>query len=438
MNSSQERARTPTSSKLLALLLYSTLGGILLLPQLSINGGFHPNGILRADQIIIPLFITFLILLNRHNLRLPFNRFGLGLFLITGIIGTSLIANLLIHGQQFAINDVFDFLIWFTSAIMFVVFGGNLPKHILERAFWVSICLLLIVAIFAALQSVGNQFAVETLGPAFTTRSSRHIKVAPTATTSNPNTLGKLFLIPLFAACALSYRNLSNEEVSSNISSKISWGIVTAIFGYLLLETDSRSALLAAIIGLSVISLALFVGRIGSKRRRKYIIASLFFIMAVSLVLIIFIFDVGRMSNLQNPLQDNSLQIRLRRWKQIMPILLKRPILGHGPANLFRAKVPFDHIDSGVLSWGYHYGIVGIVGYLYFAFGAVQLGISRLIDRDLFQNQPMLWSASAAVTGWFSGTLATWTVAGVPQSRRVFTFALLVAILVTARCSQES
>jgi len=431
MRSHDGQVAGSTSRRLSAFLVYLIILAVLVSPQFSPFGAIGPDGILRGDQILIPFLIVLLVVVNRDRLRIPLSRISIGLFAITAAITTSLIINTIFLDLNPSAGELFDVLIWTTYTLMFMVVGGNLSGEIAERGFGLVLVLTIVIAIFAVLQAAGNHFAIETLGSVYTDRLSRLVNVAPTATTSNPNTLAKLVLIPLFAFAALAYRSITGNNGHSSLFRTILFGALAVAFGAIIVMSDSRSGLIAAMVGLGIVSLGFVYGRVGDDRRRTIILLA-GTVLGITLVfLAIFVFEVGRIGNLQHLFQDSSLQRRFEKWNRIVPIILEQPIIGHGPAPLYQARVSFTHIDSGVLSWWYHYGLLGVVSYLYLVLGIVRLGLQGLMNVDLFQDRPILWSAAVAAAGWFSGTLAAWTVAGVPQSRRVFTFTLLIAVFVS-------
>jgi O-antigen ligase len=422
----------------MSFLSYIVVAAVLLSPQFSPTGDIGPAEILRADQLLLPILILLLMLVHVDAIHIPVNRVSLGLVAITVVISVSLMLNTLLFALRPTIGDTFDVLIWSTYALTFIIIGGNINPKIARRCLKLSLVVTLLIAVFGLFQSVGNQFALELLRPVYTERSIRDVSISPTATTSNPNTLGKLVLIPLFVFFALFYRSLVTKNGQQNPAHSVIFACLLAMFFSITIISDSRSALVGAVVGFCVIGAVLIFSQLGDNSRRRLIIGGTTVGLGLSLYLSIFVFEIGRIGNLQQILQDRSLQIRFNRWRQILPFILDRPLIGHGPAPQFRKSLKFDYIDSGVLSWWYHYGIAGVLCYLYLALGAIQLGIRGLRNSNLFRDQPVLWSCSVAITGWFSGTLVVWTVAGVPQSRRVFTFALIVATFIMANLIEST
>jgi O-antigen ligase len=239
-------------------------------------------------------------------------------------------------------------------------------------------------------------------------------------------------MIPFFSFFALFYASINAGGWRTDKLRPVVWATLSLLFFTMIIVVDSRSALAGAAAGIVVVSLLLVKARIGDDRLRENAVKYSLAAVSLILVLSIFVLDIGRIGNLQNILEDSSLKTRLVRWEKILPLILERPFLGHGPSKQFVTEVDFEHIDSGFLSWAYHYGIAGVLSYLYLSLGAIQLGWKKLKEPCFFETQPLVWSGSVAVIGWFSGTLITWLFAGVPQSRRVFLFAIIIAAFVSS------
>lgn len=430
MGSSTTRFQGPVGIIVL-LLSYFIVSTVLLSPQFSLSGGISPDGLIRIDQVAIPFGVVVLALLCRDNVRLPVNRVTCGLLLVNFSIVSSLVANSILSGLIPELGNIFNILIWLTYTLMFLIIGGNLSEDVSNRSFVLTIGLTIVIGVFALLQASGTSLAVETIGSIYTNHEPYRIVLSPTATTTSPNTLGIIFIIPLFACLALFYRSAMRTGTRPNIPQILIWGFLSAVFGGLIILTDARSALAATVAGLPLVIVGVLQARIGSDRRRKFLVSGTLFFMLIAIILSIFVLEIGRVAYLQNPFQDQSLMQRIEKWPILFQMILERPIIGHGPGNLFvNTGTETLYFDSGFLSWWYQYGLVGVAGYLYFALGVVRLGYRGLTDIELFERSAFLWGAAVAITGWFSGTLVAWIFVTVPQNRRAFTLALLTAAFV--------
>jgi len=208
------------------------------------------------------------------------------------------------------------------------------------------------------------------------------------------------------------------------------WLVLVGIFSVVMVASDARSTLVGVIFAVCVVGFGMLMSNIGNRTKRYKIILSSIILLAVSLFIIIEVLEIGRFAALQNPLQDNSLQARFGKWTVVFPLILERFFIGHGPSKAAQLSVGIYHIDSGFLSWWYHFGILGVISYLAVALGAIRMGVGMVGDRRLFQGEPVFWSAAVALLTWFIGSFVVWTFAGIPQDRRVFTLLLIwIALL---------
>lgn len=413
-----------------ALLSYLSVVAVLTSPQFTPLSTVGPAGILRGDQILIPLLIIALTLTYADEFTIPSSYLLWGLVGITVTIGVSTVINAQLYGTGVDVGDLFDILVWATYAGTVVAVGGNLPRAVARHALRLAVVVTTLIAVIAVLQSMAVPFAIEVLAPVYT--HNAHLRVIarrPTATTLNPNTLGILLSIPLYYAVARSYRSFVLEESLIRYSSVVGWALVALLCSYVILLTGSRSALLAVVAGLSTIAVVVHTGDAGIRKRRFFLLGTGAVMVTVALVLIVVVFEVGRYDYLANPLQDPSLQKRFEIWSVTLPLIRNRPLLGHGPSKdaLYAAGLMF--VDSGFLSWLFHYGIVGIFAYGLTLAGTLRAALGKVLAVGTFERDPVFWAASVAVVGWVAGSTVAWSVAGIVQNRRLFAFAVLFMAL---------
>jgi|AntDeeMetagen681_2_1112603.scaffolds.fasta_scaffold00915_5 O-antigen ligase len=430
MNRLTIRDQKSTAWAFTAILSYLTVIAVLLSPQFYYTGKIGPSEPFHGERVIISALIILIAVACSDRVRIPVNRVSFGLILITTSVTISLLSNIVLFGLNPSYYDVLFILLWVTYVLIFIVIGGNISIKTAQSCLILSLVITILIAVFALFQSAGNQFALETLRPIYTERSIRHVRLSPTATTSNPNSLGKLVLIPLFTFFALSYRSIIKKREHKDIMYSILFAFLALLFFSIIVISDARSALIGAIVGVCVIITSLKFSQVGNHKYEQWITRGIILVVILILYISIFVLEVGRIGNLQNILQDNSLQTRFYRWKQILPLILDHPLIGHGPDDRFISQVSFEYIDSGVLAWWYFFGIVGVLSYLYFVIGVIRVGFNGLRNKHMFQDRPIIWSSSVAVLGWFSGTLVVWIFAGVPNSQRVFTFALIIVAFI--------
>jgi len=425
--------------RIISILTFLLVFALLWLPYFNPSGYIGPEGILRLDQVILPVFALALAVYRPKFFRIPVNLVVVGLVLVVSIISLSIVTNLFLHDNPGRVGDFFDVVVWTSYVGLIIAIGGNLPSEISSRALRWILVLSTGVAIFGVLQSFDFEFAVEGLAPIYTWRDLRLVRLAPTATTSNPNDLAKMLALPLFFSLGLLYRRISIGKVRENLRNTVITGTIVALFSYVIIQSNSRSGLGAVVIGSFVLFFLLFAGKMGTKRQRRIFLISASVTIGLTLLVIIFVLELSTFRYLQAPLQDPSLQMRFDRWVKIIPIIRDQPLLGHGPSKHFLQAVPYNDIDSGLLAWLYHYGILGLVAYLLVVLGALKIGIQTILNRDLFEQQPDAWAAAVAIVAWFSGFTVSWTFIAIPQARRVFVLSLLVlAFLISINMDEES
>jgi O-antigen ligase len=284
------------------------------------------------------------------------------------------------------------------------------------------------IALLGILQWYNVGVTTEIVAPLYTTRLDT-IGRAPTATLKNPNSLGKIMLVPFFFSLARVYQLYATNPSVEKVQKLALWSILSAIFAATVIVSNSRSALAGLSFGLAIIILFITLEQTGDRKKRHSILTAVVVFGFIGLYLVISVFEVGRVANLQNPLQDNSLRTRFSIWKTIIPVILERPLLGYGPSKSAQLKVGVSYIDSGYLSWWYHYGLIGLT-----AFGAVILcglrtGMNMTINKTVFEENPVFWCTAVATIGWFCGAAVFGGFVSVLQDRRVFTFILFVISL---------
>jgi O-antigen ligase len=416
-----------------SLLLYSLAVAILLGPYFTPFSVFGPEGILRADQVLIPILVTTLVVLHSDRFVIPNNPVVFAIGLIVGFMSLAIFTNAVLYAGTTGIGDLFDVIIWISYLALVVTVPGNISIEQAKQTILVIIGLSTGIALLGILQWYNVSVTTEIIAPLYTTRLDT-IGRAPTATLQNPNSLGKLMLLPFFFSLARVYQIYATNSLVGGAQKLSFWSILTTIFAATVIVSKSRSALVGLMFGLAIIVLLITLEQIGDSKKRQNILTVVVVFGFIGLYLVISVFEVGQITNLQNPLQDNSLRTRFSIWENIIPFILERPLLGYGPSKSAQLEVGIPYIDSGYLSWWYHYGLVGLTAFGAVILGGLRTGISTMTNKILFKKNPVFWSTAVAITGWFCGAVVVGGFAGVLQDRRVFTLILLViSLLITAQ-----
>lgn len=399
-----------------------------------------PQGILRLDQIVLPLVVVGLAISQVPNLRISVSSPGAICLVITVLVLLSTLFGVFNHGYPLRISDVFDLIIWSTYALFILVVAAVLPSMVARKGTILLIIAGTLAAILSILQILDFSIANEAIGPLYT--YDPHLRTLGRRTTGptvNPNIFGQLLSIPLFLSFALILS--ASRGNAPNWLTKRSPIFATSfvITGAGILATYSRTSLLTAAIGCTTIVMIVLVCRLGASLWRKRLLATIVTgIAGVSFALPLFGIDLGRFARLSNPLQAHSLQMRFAKWEKVLPYIIESSILGHGPSKLGLGTLAPFAIDSGVLSWWFHYGIIGVFALLAFLVVIFVVGVRTFTDARTFETDPIGWAAAAALIGWTSGTIAVWPVMTVAQSRRNFTLFLILVVFVLAIARSDS
>lgn len=411
---------------------------ILLGPYFTPFSVFGPEGILRADQVLIPILVIVLIIFRSDRFVIPNNPVVFAIASIVGFISLSIFTNEFLHEGATGIGDLFDLIIWISYLALVVTVPGNISTELAKRTILLIIGLSIGIALLGILQWYNVSVTTEMIASLYTTRLDT-VGRSPTATLQNPNSLGKLLLLPFFFSLAQLYQTYSTRSLIEKIQKLAFWSVLATIFATVVVVSNSRSALVGLIFGLIITISIITLAGIGDRRKRLKILSMISILAFVGLYLVIAVLEVGRIAALQNPLQDNSLRTRFIIWEMILPVILERPLHGYGPSKAAQLEVGVAHIDSGFLSWWYHYGLLGVASFILFIFGCVKTSLYNVLDKAVFEQRPVFWSMGIGIIGWFSAAVLVWGFAAVPQDRRVFTLILFcLSLLMTELLDRRS
>ena len=413
--------------------LYLLASVILLGPYFTPFSVLGPRGILRADQVLIPVLATLIIIFYSDQFVIPNNLAVLAIASMVGIISLAIFTNTILYRGTTDIGDLFDVIIWISYLALIITVPGNISIKQAKRTMLLIIWLSIGVALLGILQWYNVNVATEIIAPIYTARLDT-VGRQPTATLLNPNSLGKLMLFPFFFSFAQLYRTYTVENLAQSVQKLVFWSALITIPVVTVVFSNSRSALVGLLFGLTICILIVTLAQLGKRKKRIKFLTFIFLFGTFSLYLIIDILEVGRFANLQNPFQDSSLRTRFEIWERIFPVILERPLLGYGPSKSAQLEVGVPYIDSGYLSWWYRYGLIGLSALAAVVLAGIKTGINLVISKSVFNKSPVLWGTAIAATGWFSGAIVFGGFNNVLQDRRIFTLALfIISLLISAQ-----
>lgn len=416
---------TTRSTNILAILLLS----LFISPKFTPFSAIGPSGLLRFDQLLIPILIIFIVAKQAPRLKISYSLPSIIVCMTALCVFTSLVLSALHSSNLIRISDLFDVIIWVVYSVFLLLVAKeqnwtttNLQVHtIIFGAYFV--CFLGILQMTGVWSEV-ELFSDVLYGPGKFDSSGRLDGVF-----KNPNEFAQFLLLPFFFTLIYALKKLGDVINDPSLLNLSICGIPILIFANIYF-TYSRTALLASLVGIGVIS----VRQITSVETKDALMR-LFGILTLGAFLLAFLWAGGflyRYQSLLSPLQDSSLQTRLHLWQEVLPLIRDSPVFGYGPskASLFEFGIPV--IDSGIIGWLYHYGTLGLFVVVLFYLGVLRLSLSLSKKDKLHQDYVAIWSLSSGV---FVYTLIVPILAitmPVVRYRRSFTLYLVVtAILIS-------
>lgn len=390
-----------------------------------------PEGFVRLDQIVLPLLVVTAGLIQHPRLRLSTSPITILLLCCTLSISISVIFGPFYNGYRVRTGDVFDIFVWFGYSLFVMVVTPSLPSPTAKRGVILTLILSVCASVLALFQTLDFSLASEVLGPLYASDTHlQYIVRRPTGTTINPNVFAQFLSLPMLISFAVVI-HAGRSETPDWLRRWRPYFIVSLIVLLLgILSTLSRTGLVTAFVGSCTVLVVVMLFGIGKRVWRKRIIVVSFVSFAISLfTFVLFEGGMSRFSELANPLEASSLQVRFEKWEQVLPLIMESPLIGHGPSKQALNSLSVTFIDSGVLSWIFHFGVIGMIAFIALVIAILGFGCQILTSKSVFKQTPLGWSTVAAVVGWTVGSLVVWPVKPVAQSRRAFTLYLILIVL---------
>lgn len=394
-----------------------------------------PEGILRFDQVILPILLFLVVISSGGLLELNLSAITKALFGIALLILLSFLYSVYFLGIQVRIGEIYDIVIWFSYVALIAIVPSRLSLRTAKISVIILICSGIIVSIFGILQGLEVSLITpidEIYSP--TKRITRDLRRA-NGTTVNPNLFSEVIAIPLLATVSLVYR-FSGRDTSRYLNSKYFFLASSVIMILCLYFTYSRSGAAGTLIGVCALAAIILFSKVGGKRKRRQL-ATIIMALPISLFIILVTvnYDFGRYSSILNLASDSSLQTRIERWLATITVIKDSILLGYGPS---KQALPVDHADSGILNWWFHYGLISVFMFLFFVSCTLKCGFGIAKDRTIYQNRPYIWAISTSIASWSVAIPAIWIFLPVPAYRRPFTiFLLAVSIVLTTVISDK-
>lgn len=397
-------------------------------------------GILRIDQILLLLFIAVYFVRKPSFVKIPRYTGLLSLLVMVVIIFTSLLIGLFIFDFPVKVGDTFNVFRWATYFVFFVLLIQILSLLTI-RLLTVVILLSGVSIAFLGIFQFHDFLGIHQLTGEIYLRESRFENWGNRpdrayGTTPNPNMYAQLLSIPLLLSTSLLLHTIYQQVTDNDrYAMFIFLALSTAVLAYAVFLTYSRTGIILILIGAIFIFLT-FILNIPHQFGFKYMaFGSGIIFLVLFAVLYVFGVDVGRYRGLLSLGDDSSLQFRFQIWQTVFPIISESFVVGHGPSryNLLKRNQFGSTVDSGILRWWYHYGILGVITILTFILSVFRISILAITKDGSFSDHPWFWSIATVTGGWILGALVVWLVLPIMTYSRSFTlFLFLGAMLISA------
>jgi hypothetical protein len=416
-------------------LLYSLVFAVFLSPYFTPPSTLGPEGIIRLDQVVIVLLVSYIFAHTYSSLNLELNLFTLSLLGLTIVIFASYFNGIVFFGHPNRLGDVYDAAIWGAYFISSALLIGAISINTTRKMIYMILLGSFMVSLLGLLQILdlwSSTSIVQTLYAPGKFETSGRIDAVET----NPNVYANLLMIPALTMLAyLGRGTLSYVQRYSVGSRSVEYiGFVLIAFFFVSVNiffTYSRAVLVSTIVG-GILAISIVYLKFYGWPKVAHL--SILPIGGAILLLVISQVNagipVGRYAELFDLATDNSFQTRIARWQQVLPLLSESLILGRGPLNNgYIPELGVNYIDNGILSWWYQYGLLGLLLSITAWLSVLRYGIQVVKRNGNFERYPLIWSFSLGVLAYTLALPLVRTFYPVLQYRRPFMLYLISIVI---------
>lgn len=416
-------------------MLYFLVLSIFLSPYFTPPLTIGPEGIIRLDQVVLGLLVLYVVYHQFPEIQIEFNILTMSVLGLAVIIFASYLNGILNFGHTNRLGDVFDSLIWCTYFIAVTLLIGTLSIKTIRKMVYVIVFGAFFVSLLGVLQILDLWSSIDIVQILYAPgkfETSGRIDAVET----NPNVYANLLMIPALAMLAYLGRGTLSYVRQQSVSSR-SLGKIGFILGVFLLVfvniffTYSRAVLVSTITGSGLVVLILYLKHYGWRKITHLLPLPI----GGAILLLMFSqtsvgIPIGRYAELFDLATSNSFQTRIRRWQQVFPLLSDSLLLGRGPLNEgLIPELDVNHIDNGILSWWYQYGLLALLLLIFAWLSVLRYGIQVVRSELSFSHYPLIWSFSLGVLAYTLVLPLVQMFYPVVQYRRPFTLYLISIVI---------
>lgn len=407
---------------------------IIWFPYFSPPSTIGPAGILRLDQVILPLIILILII-QREDLEIMIEESTKYLIITVLAIFGSIIVGAFWFGFDTNINHFFEIVIWLVYLLSLVTIPRVVNRETIKKSIPLIILFSALASLFVVLQILNFHNVNQHISPLFT--YERHLNVLgrrATGPTLSSNVLPQLLLLPFLLVYALLIRNLAILRRGMSLNDVVFGFSGLLIFTGIFLSY-SRSGLVFTILAVTAVSVLILYDTKPSTKALSKIV----FMMMLLTFITVLVFGPGRHSFLASITEAHTFQRRIQIWHETVPLIFESPIIGQGTTDTLLHQLGYSTHDSGIFNFWYRYGLVGTLSFVLFLISVARYSGNIVTKSDFQKYRPFEWAVSCAVFGWSLALFPPWLFVNVAQARRSFSlFLLFIIFLYSIQTSANS
>lgn len=417
-------------------IFYLMILSIFVSPSFTPISTIGSEGILRLDQVLLPILLLIIVFTSDVKLNIFVTKLSLIFGLIALLILASLIYGTYILSHNLTVGNTYDVILWGFYFSILLLMATNLSTSDIKKSILFIFIGTLCVSLLGLLQVFNIWESIDVLqsiyGPGKYMRSGRVESIS-----FNPNVYASLLLLPSFILLCELLRNLFLKykfRSRFNIANPYTITVILILFVAFvnIYFTYSRTAIVGLILGVSIFA---FIGIQFSELSLQHSFTLLLSGFIGAFVLLSYLSlpgDLGRYSELINPLNASSIQARIPNWKGTLPVIRESPLIGYGPSSEGYVQAGVSVIDSGLLGWWYHYGLLGVLAFLSLLAVVIQYSTGILIQYDTIRENGLVWSLSMGMVLYSLVVPVMWLINPMPRYRRTFMLYLVCVILIAS------
>lgn len=395
-----------------------------------------PDGILRLDQVLSVALIIIIGFFYKDKLAISKDPISILLFIMILHIAVSFVYGTHSIGHSTRVGHIYNIIIWGSYFATFTLVAANFPVMRLKQAVYVMIIGVTYTLFLGFIQIFDIWFSVDSLSTIYSSTKYGESSRVDTIE-GNANMYGQLLLLPCFILMAESIRVISRRVSIQKVTTVMNIyhsSIFLILLGTLIniYFTYSRTIFVVLVLG-TILFIPLTFHTLHFDIR--HLLTGFSMILTGAIFSGTYLYHnnlLWRYFELFTIVQSPSFQIRIERWIETIPVIIQSPLVGHGPSRDGFLAVSIPIIDSGILGWWYHFGLVGVIVLGLIFIYVLKYNWYIMNNTNPHQQYGIVWSLSVGLVMYSITIPVMWVVLPVPRYRRAWILYILMSAMVVA------